>query len=58
MTKLAGEDSDEGWAARPILVRLEQLPSTAENIVRIRERIAQINQRFEDCGVPLRLRLV
>ncbi len=58
VTKPAGENGDGGWAAKPILVRLEQLPATAENVTRVRERIAQINQRFEDSGVPLRLRLV
>lgn len=58
VTKPAGENGDGECAAKPILVRLEQLPATAENVARVRARIAQINQRLDDSGVPLRLRLV
>jgi hypothetical protein len=41
-----------------ILLRLEQIPATPANLVRIRERIRSLNQRLAELGAPFRLRLI
>ncbi len=42
----------------PIIVRLDEVPATARNTARIRERVRLLNQRLAASGTPFQLRVV
>lgn len=44
--------------APAIILRLEDLPSTPQNLERIREKVRQLNERLAESGTPFQLRLV
>ena len=43
---------------QPLIVRLEDLPATPQNVERIRESVRLLNQRLASAGAPFRLRVV
>jgi hypothetical protein len=43
---------------QPVLVRLNALPATSENRVRILERVQRLNRFLEESGTPFRLRVL
>ncbi len=43
---------------QPILLRLEAVPATAQNLDRVRQRIHELNRRLAAAGTPFRLRVV
>ena len=43
---------------QPVILRLDDLPATASNLDRIRERIRLLNRRLAASGTPFRLRVI
>jgi hypothetical protein len=44
--------------AQPVLVRLDTVPDTKENRLRILDRVQRLNRSLEESGTPFRLRLL
>ena len=51
-----GRTGDE--RARPVILRLEDLPATPINLDRIRERVRLLNRHLAASGTPFRLRVI
>ena len=45
-------------STQPVIVRLDAVPATADNQLRIVERVRRLNRALEESGTPLRLRLL
>jgi hypothetical protein len=43
---------------QPLILRLDDVPATGENRVRLLERIRRLNRSLEESGTPFRLRLL
>lgn len=52
--RLPGEED----RARPVILRLEDLPATPHNLERIRERVQILNRQLAAAGTPFRLRVM
>jgi hypothetical protein len=50
--------SGEESSAQPVLIRLDTVPATVENRLRILERVRRLNRSLEELGTPFRLRLL
>ena len=42
----------------PIVIRLDNMPATDENRLRIQECVRRLNRALEESGTPFRLRLL
>ena len=45
-------------SAQPVVIRLDDVPATAESRMRILERVQRLNRSLEESGTPFRLRLL